>query len=104
MINAAEARKRSNEILNPVTETPEFKTIMNILDIKIREAIEDGLEKIEVIGSCLQVLNNYAFPKFINRNVINGDTFWWPFVKTELEKLGFKIHNTMTCDHYMVAW
>ena len=104
MITAAEARTRSNEILHPVTETPEFKKIMSKLDAEIREAVEDGRESIEIISYCLKVLNNYEYPKFINRNTINGDTFWWPFVKTELEKLGYKIRSTMTCDHYIVAW
>lgn len=104
MITAAEARTRSNKILYPVSETPEFKTIMSKLDADIRKAVEDGRESIEVISYCLAVLNNYKYPEFINRKEIDTNHFWWPFVKDELQKNGFTIRSTMTCDHYIVAW
>ena len=104
MITATEARKLTDEILEPVSGSVEFKAIMARIERDIREAISDGLEKIEIIGHVLQVYNDYNFPKCINRGKINGDTFWWPYVKAELEKNGFEIRNTMTCDHYIVAW
>ena len=104
MITATEARKLTNEILEPVSGSVEFKAIMAKIERDIQKAIADGLEKIEIISYVLQVYNDYKFPKCVNRGAINGDTFWWPYVKAELEKNGFKIRNTMTCDHYIVAW
>lgn len=104
MITVAEARKLSDEILEPVSGSVEFKAIMVRIERDIRKAISDGLEKIEIIGHVLPVYNNYNFPKCINRDKIEKDHFWWPYVKTELEKNGFESRNTMTCGHYIVAW
>jgi len=104
MITATEARKLTDEILEPVSGSVEFKAIMAGIERDIRKAIADGLEKIEIIAYTLQVMNNYKFPKCVNRDKINGDTFWWPYVKAELEQNGFKISRTMTCDHYIVSW
>jgi len=104
MITAAEARKLTNEILEPVGGSIEFKAIMAKIEREIRTAISNGLEKIEIIGHVLQVYNDYKFPKCVNRDMIDRDHFWWPYVKAELEKNGFEIRNTMTCDHYIVAW
>ena len=104
MITATEARKLTDEILEPVSGSVEFKAIMAAIERDIRTAISDGLEKIEIIAYVLPTLNNYKFPKCINRDKINKDHFWWPYVKAELEKNGFEIRNTMTCDHYIVAW
>ena len=104
MITANEARKLTNEILEPVSGSVEFKGIMAGIEREIRKAIADGLEKIEIISYTLQVMNNYNFPKCVNIGKIDKDHFWWPYVKTELEKNGFKIFNTITSDHYIVAW
>lgn len=104
MIIANEARKLTNEILEPVSGSVEFKAIMAAIERDIRKAIADGLEKIEIIGHVLKVYNNYKYPKCINASKVDPDYFWWPYVKTELEKNGFKIFNTITCDHYIVAW
>lgn len=104
MITAAEARKLTNEILEPVNGSVEFKAIMARIERDIRTAIANGLEKIEIIGHVLTVYNDYKFPKCVNRDAIDRDHFWWPYVKAELEKNGFEIRNTMTCDNYIVAW
>lgn len=104
MITAKEARKLTDEILEPVSGSVEFKAIMAAIERNIRTAIADGLEKIEIIGHVLPVYNDYEFPKCINKDKINKDHFWWPYVKAELEKNGFKIRNTTVCDHYIVAW
>lgn len=104
MITAKEARKLTDEILEPVGGSVEFKAIMAAIERNIRTAIADGLEKIEIIGHVLPVYNDYKFPKCINRDKINKDCFWWPYVKAELEKNGFEIHNTTVCGHYIVAW
>ena len=104
MITATEARKLTDEILEPVSGSVEFKAIMAAIERDIRKAIVDGLEKIEIISYTLQVLNNYKFPKCINREKIDKDHFWWPYVKAELEQNGFKVSRTITCDHYIVAW
>lgn len=104
MITANEARKLTDEILEPVSGSVEFKAIMAGIERKIRKAIADGLENIEIIAYTLPVLNNNKFPQCINRNQIDRDHFWWPYVKAELEKNGFKIFNTITCDHYEIAW
>lgn len=104
MITATEARKLTDEILEPVSGSVEFKAIMARIERDIREAISDGLEKIEIIGHVLPVYNDYKFPKCINRDKINKDCFWWPYVKTELEKNEFKVSGTMTYGHYIVAW
>ena len=104
MITATEARKLTNEILEPVSGSVEFKAIMAAVERDIRKAIADGLESIEIISYCLAVMNGYKLPKCINRERIDLDHFWWPYVKEELEKNGFKISRTLTCDHYTVAW
>ena len=104
MITANEARKLTNEVLEPVSGSIEFRAIMVKIEREIRTAIADGLEKIEIIGHTLRVYNGYRFPKCVNENKIDKDHFWWPYVKTELEKNGFKIFNTITYDHYIVAW
>ena len=104
MITAAEARKRTDEILEPVSGSVEFKAIMAAIERDIRKAVSDGLEKIEIIAYTLQVYNGYKFPKCINRDKIDKDHFWWPYVKTELEKNGFKISDMTMRDHYIVAW
>lgn len=104
MITAAEARKLTDEILEPVSGSIEFKAIMAGIERDIRKATADGLEKIEIIAYTLQATNSYKFPKCINRDKIDRDHFWWPYVKAELEKNGFKILKTITRDHYIVAW
>ena len=104
MINAEEARKLTDEILEPVSGSVEFKAIMARIERDIRTAISDGLDKIEIIGHVLPVYNDYKFPKCINKDKIDKDHFWWPYVKEELEKNGFKILNMFTCGHYIVAW
>lgn len=104
MITATEARKLTDEILEPISGSVEFKAIMAGIERNIRTAISDGLEKIEIISYTLPTMNNYKFPKCVNRDAIDKDHFWWPYVKAELEKNGFKISKTMTCDHYIVAW
>ena len=104
MITAAEARKLTDEIIEPVSGSVEFKAIMARIDRDIRKAIANGLEKIEIIGYVLPTYNNYTFPKCINANKIDEDCFWWPYVKEELEKNGFRVSKTITCDHYTVAW
>jgi hypothetical protein len=104
MITATEARKLTDEILEPVSGSIEFKAIMAAIERKIRKAIANGLEEIEIISYTLQVLNGNKFPKCINRDKINKDHFWWPYVKTELEENGFTISNTPVCDHYIVSW
>ena len=104
MITANEARKLTNEILEPVSGSIEFKAIMAGIDRNIRRAVSDGLEKIEILAYTLQVLNNYKFPKGVNVSKIDHEHFWWPYVKAELEKNGFKISKTITVDHYIVAW
>ena len=104
MITAAEARRLTDEILEPASGSVEFKAIMAGVERKIRKAIADGLEKIEILSYTLPVLNNYKFPKNVNTSKIDKDHFWWPYVKTELEKNGFKISNTITYDRYIVAW
>lgn len=104
MITAKEARKLTDEILEPVSGSVEFKAIMAKIERDIRTAISDGLEKIEIIGHVLKVYNGYNYPKCVNANKVDTDHFWWPYVKAELEKNGFEIRNTMTCDHYIVAW
>lgn len=104
MITANEARKLTNEILDPVRSSVEFKAIMAGVERKIRNAIADGLESIEIISYTLQVLNDYKFPKCVNRAKIDKDHFWWPYVKTELEKNGFKVSKTIVRDHFNIAW
>ena len=104
MITATEARKLTDEILEPISGSVEFKAIMARIERDIRTAISDGLEKIEIIGHVLPIYNDYAFPKCINKDKIDKDHFWWPYVKVELEKNGFKISSTITCDHYIIAW
>ena len=104
MITANEARKLTNDVLEPISGSVEFKAIMAKIENEIRQAIADGLESIEIISYCLSVYNGYKYPKCVNREKINGDKFWWPYVKEELEKNGFKVMNTITCDHYTVAW
>ena len=104
MITAAEARKLTNEILEPVNGSVEFKAIMAGIERDIRKAIADGLEKIEIIAYTLKAYNDYTFPECVNAGEIDADHFWWPYVKTELEKNGFKISNTITRDHYTVSW
>jgi len=104
MITAKEARKLSDEILKPVNSSPEFKDIMNSIERSIRAAIADGLEQIEIISYTLSARNNFNFPSYINANAIDRDHFWWPYVKTELENNGFRVSNTITRDHYIVAW
>ena len=49
MITANEARKLTDEILEPVSGSVEFKAIMAGFERYIRKAIADGLEKIEII-------------------------------------------------------
>lgn len=104
MITATEARKLTDEILEPVSGSIEFKAIMAAIERDIRKAIADGRQSIEIISYTLQVMNNYKFPKCVNRDAIDKDHFWWPYVKAELEANGFKISRTMTCDHYIVSW
>lgn len=104
MITATEARKLTDEILEPVSGSVEFKAIMARIERDIRKAIADGRQSIEIISYVLQVMNNYKFPKCVNRATIDEDNFWWPYVKAELETNGFKISKTMTCDHYIVTW
>ena len=104
MITATEARRLTDEILEPVSGSIEFKAIMAGIDRIIRKAILDGLEKIEILAYTLQVLNDYKFPKCINISKIDREHFWWPYVKAELERNGFKISNTGVCDHYIVSW
>ena len=104
MITATEARRLTDEILEPVSGSIEFKAIMAGIDRIIRKAILDGLEKIEILAYTLQVLNDYKFPKCINISKIDREHFWWPYVKAELEKNGFKISKTITVDHYIVSW
>ena len=104
MITAKEARKLSDEILKPVNSSPEFKDIMDSIEHNIRTAIANGLEQIEIISYTLSACNNYTFPSYINANAIDRNHFWWPYVKEELEKNGFRVSNTITCDHYIVAW
>lgn len=104
MITATEARKLTDEILEPVSGSVEFKAIMAGIEREIRKAIADGLENIKIIAYTLQVMNNYKFPKSVNKDKIDKDHFWWPYVKAELEQNGFKISNTTTYDHYIVAW
>ena len=104
MLTAKEARERSNKILKPVPETPEFKKIMSRIEGEISMAIDDGLESIKIEAYVLKVYNDYRFPKFINSNKIDKDRFWWPFVKAELERLGYKCLNTITEDTYKICW
>lgn len=104
MITATEARKMTNENLEPVSGSVEFKAIMARIERDIRKAIADGLEKIEIISYLLPVFNNCKFPPCINRDKIDHNHFWWPYVKTELEANGFMISKTIVRDHYIVAW
>ena len=104
MITANEARKLTNEVLEPVSGSVEFKAIMAGIERDIRRAIADGLEKIEISTYVLEVYNDYKYPNCVNKNTIDRDHFWWTYVRKELEKNGFKISNTIACDHYIVAW
>jgi hypothetical protein len=104
MITATEARKLTNENHEPVSGSVEFKAIMVRIERDIRKAIADGRESIEIISYLLPVFNNCKYPSFINRDKIDNNHFWWPFVKTELEANGFKISKTIVSDHYTVAW
>ena len=102
-ITAKEAAAQSNEIRKPIDATPEFQEIMSRIEREIRRAIDDGLRSIEIISYCLPVYNNYTFPSFIKR-IDDLDHFWWPFVRDELVKNGFKVGETITRDHYIVSW
>ena len=104
MITAKEARKLTDEILEPVNGSVEFKAIMAGVERDIRMAISDGLEKIKITSYTLPALNNFKFPKCINSSKIDKDYFWWPYVKAELKKNGYKILSTSTRDDYIVAW
>jgi hypothetical protein len=104
MITANEARKLSDEILKPVSGSIEFKAVMAQIDRDIRRAVKNGLEEITIKTYLLPVYNNYKFPKCVNLSKIDKDDFWWPYVKTELEKLGFKIFSTIVHETYKVAW
>ena len=104
MITATEARKLTNENLEPVSGSVEFKAIMARIERDIRKAIANGRENIEIISYVLPVFNNYKFPKCVNKDKIDKDHFWWPYVKAELEANGFKISKTIVRDHYIVAW
>jgi hypothetical protein len=104
MITAAEATRMSNEKLKDIDKTPEFLEIMRCIENKIRVAIIDGKRSISIISYVLAVYNRYKFPSFVNRNTINRDKFWWKYVRSELEKNGFKIYKTNTIDHYVVEW
>ena len=104
MITAAEARKMTNEILEPIYGSVEFLTIMSSIEREIKTAVSNGLESIEIISYTLPVMNNYKFPKCVNADKINKDHFWWHYVKDVLVKNGFKISNTTVFDHYIVSW
>lgn len=104
VITAAEARELSNRILKPVTGSVEFLAIMAKIDRDIRKAVSDGLEEIEIKAYVLQVYNDYKFPKCVNASKIDREQFWWPYVKEELEKLGYKISKTIVADNYIVSW
>ena len=104
MITASEATRMSNEKLKDIDKTPEFLQIMQRIENKIRDAIADCKRYIEIISYTLPEYNRCKFPSFVNRNKINRDKFWWQYVRSELEKNGFKIYNTDTIDHYLVEW
>ena len=104
MITAKEARKRTDAILKPVEKSAEFKAIMDRIESDINAAVNDGLESIVIKTHVLPVLNGYHYPEYINRNAIDSDHFWWPYVKAELERNGFSCCSTMTCDTYRVCW
>ena len=104
MITATEARKRTDKVLQPVEHSNEFKVIMDHIEADICRAINDGRENILVEANVLQVYNDYKFPVGINSHAIDRTHFWWPFVKAELEKLGYKCRETITCDTYKVCW
>lgn len=104
MITAAEATRMSNEKLNGIEKTPEFLEIMQRIENKIREAIADGKRYIGIISYTLMEYNRCKFPSFVNHDTINAKTFWWQYVRSELEKNGFKIYKTNTIDHYVVEW
>lgn len=87
-----------------VEKTPEFLEIMKRIDIEIRDAEAAGKRYIGIITYTLMDYNRIKFPSFINRNKISARTFWWPYVRTELESRGFKISRTNTIDHYVVEW
>ena len=104
MITAEEARKLTDNILYPVSTSPEFKKIMQRLDREIHHAIADGRETLMIKGYCLPVYNNYKYPKGINYKAIDRDTFWVPYVKKELDRNGFKVRDTFTVNTYMICW
>lgn len=104
MITAAEATRMSNEKLKDIDKTPEFLEIMKRIEIEIRNAIADGKRYICIISYTLMEYNRCKFPSFVNRNTISAKKFWWQYVRSELEKNGFKIYKTNTIDHYVVEW
>jgi len=104
MITAKEARILTND-KQPVYGSDEFNAVMAGVERIIRKAISDGHEEVEIISHTLQELNGCKFPKCVNiKNKVDCEYFWWPYVKTELKKNGFKISNTVVCDHYIIAW
>jgi hypothetical protein len=104
MITATEAARMSNEKLNGIEKTPEFLEIMQRIDSKIHDAIAAGKRYIGIISYTLMEYNRRKFPSFVDRNKINAKTFWWRYVRSELEKNGFTIYKTDTIDHYTVEW
>ncbi len=87
-----------------VEKTPEFLEIMQRIENKIRDAEAAGKRYIGIITYTLMDYNRIKFPSFVDRTKISARTFWWPYVRTELETRGFKISRTNTMDHYVVEW
>lgn len=106
MINAKEARELIDTklALANVTHSDGFKLILNRLDEEIRTAINNGLESIVLKTYLLDSMAAYKLPSGFNSKFVDANKFWFKYVKSQLEKLGFKIEKTMTTDNYLVSW
>lgn len=102
MIEAKEARARIDKKLDKVFESEGFKNIMADIEKSIIAAVERGEESCELITYLLPQMAKHKLPEGCHPE--DTDVFWFKYVFKELQRLGYRIANTMTSEHYRICW